>query len=275
MFSGQAFLIHCNDPSRKGQRDSIVKLLQLHQISCIGIFSQPSAPTLPKHFPCCLQNLRTRILKAKANFKHLMLRDSSSTFHIRILWFRAIIRSVFSTLTANQLVSRADWRHGWVEGVVSSKHIRAWKTALENQYDFCMVFEDDVECYDFSSNRLGQLLSELKPLLNQKPLLYIDIAGGFPLEHVLPLSQAVKGDSYQYEFCGVYTNTACGYIVSRGLIESWCDLLNQHEYLSSLPIDHLINYLSLLQPLPAFSGHCRNSIFGHGSFLGSSTSWQV
>jgi len=73
---------------------------------------------------------------------------------------------------------------------------------------------------------------------------------------------------------GVHTNTACGYLVSRALLEAWLQALQQRPALAQLPIDHLINRASALQAPQAISGHWRQPVFRHGSFCGTVRSWQ-
>jgi len=138
-----------------------------------------------------------------------------------------------------------------------------------------LVFEDDVECLPASSQRLQALLDATSALLARMPRLYFDLAGGYPLEQVLPLVGGLPTEGLaDLMLPGVHTNTACGYLVSRALLEAWLQALQRRPVLAHLPIDHLINRASALQAIQAISGHWRQPLFGHGSFCGTVRSWQ-
>jgi hypothetical protein len=170
---------------------------------------------------------------------------------------------------------QAAWRHSQVEAIVSEKHGRAWRQALSAGADLALVFEDDVECVPASQRRLQALLEAVPGLLERQPRLYLDLAGGYPLEQVLPLAESLPCEELaDLMLPGVHTNTACGYLVSRALLEAWLQALQQRPALAQLPIDHLINRASALQAPQAISGHWRQPVFRHGSFCGTVRSWQ-
>ena len=122
---------------------------------------------------------------------------------------------------------------------------------------------------------LQALLAALPAWLERQPRLYLDLAGGYPLEQVLPAAGGLPdGGLADRLLVGVHTNTACAYLVSCALLEAWLQALQRRPALQGLPIDHLINRASALQAPQAISGHWPEPPFRHGSFCGTARSWQ-
>jgi len=137
------------------------------------------------------------------------------------------------------------------------------------------VFEDDVAVMADSLQRLGALLEALPPLLQTSPQLFCDLAGGYPLEQVVPLALALPPMApLEWLLPGVHTNTACAYLVSRPLLQSWRRAEQCHPRLAGLSIDHRINRASATGAEDAVCGHWREPPFRHGSFCGLARSWQ-
>ena len=105
--------------------------------------------------------------------------------------------------------------------------------------------------------------------------MFIDLAGGFEAEKVLPIKTARQLKPFDYFFKGIYTNTACGYLVSKELIKTWLYMIDLNDNLKKLPIDHMINALGINCKSFAYSGHKKYPIFIHGSFQGKVKSWQA
>ena len=135
-----------------------------------------------------------------------------------------------------------------------------------------MVFEDDIVCKKSSNKILKKLIKSLKndPLKYQ----YIDLAGGYPLKKVIPKNKIIKKSEKIIITDGIYTNTACGYLLSKELIKNWLNHLDKEKFNKNFPIDFLMNYLGDNIKLKLISKHFKDSIFLHGSFNGKVNSWQ-
>ena len=76
---------------------------------------------------------------------------------------------------------------------------------------------------------------------------------------------------------GIYTNTACSYLINRNLVKKLYKEYQRSKLNPSFPIDHLINKLGLTinKTTNIFSIHFHKPLFTHGSFKGNIKSWQV
>ena len=142
----------------------------------------------------------------------------------------------------------------------------------KSKAEYIMVFEDDIICDANSSKRLRNFIYDLKNKNNK--FKYFDLAGGYPLESVIPKDRIIKETNYQLIVKGIYTNTACGYLLSREIILNWIKNLNEKKIINNLPIDFLMNYLGDNSSKNLYSIHYKKPFFIHGSFEGKVISWQ-
>ena len=159
-----------------------------------------------------------------------------------------------------------------IDNEISKKHIKAWRDFINNKAEYIFVCEDDILCNEFSSKRLKKLLFELKK--NNIDLEYIDLAGGYTLEKVIPKNRIIENNKSFLKTKGIYTNTACGYLVSKRIILNWINQIDKKRSNQKFPIDFLINYLGTKMKINSYSLHFKDSIFVHGSFNGEVDSWQ-
>ena len=275
MLQIQAYLIHNADPARQAQRQAIAALLAELGIPLELIGQQPPLAPLPLGWRGRSDVLRRELAKLGADFAQRRLRASGAGLALRCRGRWVQLKALLQRMRQPRERLQAVWRHSQVEAIVSDKHGRAWRQALSAGADLALVFEDDVECVPASQRRLQALLEAAPALLERQPRLYLDLAGGYPLEQVLPLAGALSTEGLaDLMLPGVHTNTACAYLVSRALLEAWLQALQRRPALAQLPIDHLINRASALQAPQAISGHWRQPVFRHGSFCGTARSWQ-
>jgi hypothetical protein len=275
MLQIQAYLIHNADLARQAQRQAIAALLSELGISLEPIYRQPPLDPLPPGWSGRWGVLRRELAKVGADFAQRRLRTPATGLALRCRERWIALKELGRWLRAPRQRLQAAWRHSQVEAIVSKKHGCAWRQALSAGADLALVFEDDVECVPASQRRLQALLEAVPGLLERQPRLYLDLAGGYPLDQVLPLAEGLPIEGLaDLMLPGVHTNTACGYLVSRALLEAWLQALQQRPALAQLPIDHLINRASALQAPQAISGHWRQPVFRHGSFCGTVRSWQ-
>jgi len=275
MLQIQAYLIHNADPARQAQRQAIAALLSELGIPVELIHQQPPLAALPPGWRGRRGVLCRELAKLGADFAQRRLRAPAAGLALRCRERWMQLKALLRWLPAPRQQLQAAWRHSQVEAIVSEKHGRAWRQASAAGADLALVFEDDVECLPSSQRRLQALLEAAPALLERQRRLYFDLAGGYPLEQVLPLLEGLPCEGLgDLMLPGVHTNTACGYLVSRALLEAWLQALQRRPALAHLPIDHLINRASALQAPQAISGHWRKPVFRHGSFFGTVLSWQ-
>jgi len=271
----QAYLIHHHDPARQPQRQAIGLLLQQLGIPLTAISEQPPLLPLPAGWRGRWRVLRGSQARLAADFAQRRLRQPGLWLELlaREAWVRS--KQLLQLLGCPEPQLASAWRQLQLERIVSAKHAQAWQGALEAGADVALVFEDDVAVMADSPQRLGALLEALPPLLQTSPQLFCDLAGGYPLEQVVPLPLALPPMApLEWLLPGVHTNTACAYLVSRPLLQAWLGAEQRRSGLGRLAIDHRINRASATGAKGAVCGHWRQPPFRHGSFCGLARSWQ-
>jgi len=271
----QAYLIHHHDPARQPQRQAIGLLLQQLGIPLTAISEQPPLLPLPAGWRGRWRVLRGSQARLAADFAQRRLRQPGHRLELlaREAWVRA--KQLLQLLGCPEPQLAPAWRQLQLERIVSAKHAQGGQGALEAGADAALVFEDDVAVMADSLQRLGALLEALPPLLQRYPQLFCDLAGGYPLEQVVPLPLALPPmDPLEWLLPGVHTNTACAYLVSRPLLQAWLGAEQRRYGLAGLAIDHRINRASATGAEDAVSGHWSEPPFRHGSFCGLARSWQ-
>ena len=106
---------------------------------------------------------------------------------------------------------------------------------------------------------------------------YIDLAGGYKVDEIIPSRRIKKVEDNFFIVEGIYTNTACSYLINRNLILKLFAEYQKSKLNNSLPIDHLINKLGLRinSSLDTSSIHYSKPLFTHGSFKANIKSWQI
>ena len=272
----QAYLIHHHDPDRQRQRQAIGNLLQQLGIPLTAISEQPPLQPLPQGWRGRWWVLRGNQARLAADFAQRRLRQPQRSLELfgRGGWVR--FKQLLQLLRCSPAQRASVWRQLQVEAIVSAKHAKAWRLALQAGAEAALVFEDDVAVVASSLLRLRDLIQALPNLLNRYPELYLDLAGGYPLEQVVPLPLALNSMApVEWLLPGVHTNTACAYVVSKPLLQAWQRAEQRGPALAGLPIDHRINRASAIEAADAVSGHWREPPFRHGSFCGLARSWQL
>ena len=97
------------------------------------------------------------------------------------------------------------------------------------------------------------------------------------MNDVIPKRKFKKSKDEFILIKGIYTNTACSYLINRNLIKKFYSEYNKSNLNNYFPIDHLINKLGLKinKANNIFSIHFHNPLFTHGSFKGNIKSWQI
>jgi hypothetical protein len=275
MLQIQAYLIHNADPARQAQRQAIASLLTALEIPLTAIHEQPPLVALPRGWSGRWLLQRLSSARVTADFAQRRLREPRRVLDLRCRQAWVQLKGAWKLWVGSEVQLEALWRQLQVELIVSGKHGQAWRQALQSGVDAALVFEDDVTTGPASLERCTHLLQALPDMLSRHRRLYCDLAGGYPLEQVLPLHQASPGDGpMEMVLPGVHTNTACAYLVSRPLLEAWRRVEARHQGLARLPIDHRINRASAIGAEGAICGHWQEPPFRHGSFCGLVRSWQ-
>lgn len=275
MLQLQAYLIHHHDPDRQPQRQAIGLLMQQLGIPLTAISEQPPLLPLPAGWRGRWRVLRGSQARLAADFAQRRLRQPGQRLELLVREAWVLCKQLWQLLrcTDDQLASA--WRQLQLERIVSAKHAQAWRLALKAGADAAFVFEDDVAVTPASLQRLRELIQALPLVLQRYSQLFCDLAGGYPLEQVVPLSVALPPMApLEWLLPGVHTNTACAYLVSWPLLQAWRQAEQRRPGLAGLAIDHRINRASATGPEDAVCGHWREPPFRHGSFCGLARSWQ-
>ena len=270
----KAYLIHNKDPKRQKNRKTIKEFLKTFSIDTSSIYKQNDLKDVKNKII-----LKSKIISNKLNYSlseyhYQKLISQKSKLFLLLNRYLNIIKIIIKYSFTSKKVDKTILKHIFIEQSVTSKHIKAWEAFVSSQKQIIIVFEDDIECNKNSHKEFSSLLDNLNQLMVDYPNLYIDLAGGFEAEKVLPIHKSRPIKPFDHFFKGIYTNTACGYLVNKDLIKTWLKMIDLNENLKKLPIDHMINALGNNCKNFAYSGHKKYPIFIHGSFVGNVKSWQ-
>ena len=268
------YLIHNNSNDRIFLRNRIQNLADKLSIDLIEIYKQKKNLKIKFNLKFKLKILRIYLLRIIYDIKHK--KDFSVNFFYLIL--KSIFKlnkSIIKLFLKNKNHNIKAYRHIMIETFVTKKHIRAWEHFLKSKKEIMVVFEDDVICKNDTEKRLKDLFNKLKAFESNN--IFIDLAGGYKAEDVIPTRKIKKLEDKFFIVEGIYTNTACSYLINRNLIKLLYEEYQKTKLNNSFPIDHLINKLGLkiLKKPNLLSIHFHNPLFTHGSFAGNIKSWQI
>ncbi len=268
------YLIHNNSINRIYIREKIKLLVESLNFDLVEIFKQESLSNLKtniknKFLIIKIQLLRLFHINSKIkNGKYIKLSDSYLHFFLKIS--KLVLKIIFQ----NKQQDLICLKHLKIEQLVTRKHIKAWEEFLKTENYFMVVFEDDALVKDNSAKRLKDLLKRLENI--DFEFLFIDLAGGFNYKEVVPKDNILKNNKSDIYIEGLFTNTACCYLMNRCLVEKLYNEFCASDIYLNFPIDNLMNNLNtkLKNPKQTLSFHFHNPIFTHGSFEGEVKSWQ-
>ncbi|MFN4327826.1 MAG: hypothetical protein ACK4FF_03020 [Limnobacter sp.] len=199
------------------------------------------------------------------------LSDRRSKLRIILSFVPTLFKSLGLSKSGSSLRKRA-----CIEGFVTDKHIRCWSRALEEKCSLAIIFEDDAIIDRSSLINLVRVLSS--KIIDFQDALYVDLAGGFPLEKVSGglLKNNEKLPADWIHLVRPITNTACVYAVNDKLIEYFLSRALSSPAMRELPIDWFMNNIFLRSEKEGFKVSCFHafpSVFEHGSFTGKYPSW--
>jgi hypothetical protein len=164
---------------------------------------------------------------------------------------------------------REHFRPAVVEQLLTDKHARAWTSFVGSGSDFLAVFEDDVIFRDDSIDRFTAVLDSFDhPVVDS---IYLDLAGGFPLDKIVPRSVTRVRLGETLRFAIPFANTTAGYLISRPLAERILTVLAWRPGLRRLGPGWLLNELlaTTHRVDPVVCLHADPPIFDHGTFTGA------
>lgn len=156
-----------------------------------------------------------------------------------------------------------------IEQVVTEKHARAWSTFLDSEADVLVVLEDDAVVPEGAAAQLAAILADDR--IDARRLLYLDLAGGFPLRKLCEPSVLEHLGGGLIRIRSPFGNTTCGYAISRPLAAAMLTELTWDPVLRRIGPDWLVNELMMRihKRTPIDCIHTEPTILGHGSFLGT------
>ena len=267
------YLIHNNSSDRVYTRNRLKDLANNLNIDLIEIYKQKSNFKIKFTFKNKLKLLKIYFFRIFYNLKHK--RDFSFKFYLLLLKsLSSLTISIVNLIFKNRHQNLNNIQHIMIEKIVTKKHIKAWKHFLKSDKDIMVIFEDDAICKKDTEKRLKDFFNRLKHFdLNN---IFIDLAGGFNIEDIVQLRKIKKSKDEFFLVKGIYTNTACSYLINRNLLKKLYKEYHRSKSNHSFPIDNLINKLGLKiknkQNLSSI--HFYQPLFTHGSFEGNIKSWQ-
>ena len=204
----------------------------------------------------------------------LRLRRNVALAFVQKSWYRRLNHrdgSWGANCKATWAIWKSSDREVFVEQAVTDKHVQAWRTAIDGGFEYVMILEDDARFLRDSVQLIVQFIDWIRV---QDGDVYIDLAGGLELEHIKGSAQ-VKQRIFGFSmFDRPLTNTACAYVLSRGLVGNLSSLIRRDPYLKLLPIDWCLNAAFLHIANSIGFWHATPPVLGHGSFTGASKSWR-
>tara|TARA_A100001011_G_scaffold303316_1_gene317281 strand:+ start:1056 stop:1877 length:822 start_codon:yes stop_codon:yes gene_type:complete len=266
------YLIHNNSIDRFDLRNQIQNLAKKLNIDFFEIYKQRNNLKINFTFKLKLRILRIYFLRFFYNLKHK--KEFSLNFYS--LLFKSLLnfnKSIINLIFKNANENKQDYKHIMIESLVTKKHIKAWKHFLKSKKEIMVIFEDDAICKNDTEKRLKDFIFKINDF--DFDYIYIDLAGGLDLKDVIP-ARMIKKSNYEFLLLdGIFTNTACSYLINRNLIKLLYKEYHKSKLNRSFPIDHLINKLGLKIKQNIISIHFHNPLFTHGSFKGNIKSWQI
>ncbi len=268
------YLIHNNSRDRIYLRNKLQNLANNLSINLIEIYKQKN--NFKKQFSIKdkLKILKIYYLRIFYNLKH----KKELTFNFYLLFLKSffyLINSTKKLLLTNRDDTLKTYKQIKIEEIITKKHIRAWKHFLKSKKEIMVIFEDDVICKKDTERRLRYFFDKLNNI--ELDNFFIDYAGGLDPKDVIP-KRKIKKTKHEYIVVkGIYTNTACSYLINRNLVKQLYDEYQRSKLNHFFPIDHLINKLGLIisKNKSTFSIHFHDPLFTHGSFKGNIKSWQI
>lgn len=176
----------------------------------------------------------------------------------------------------NKDMRRRIQRSSAIETIVSDKHIRSWNLFNESKCDFIIVFEDDAVFDRNSIDKLIMCMERVSPTSKEDMYLYVDLAGGCSITDlkISNLSLGVLNGIIDYK--KPVTNTACGYLVNRVLIERFIYLITKRPSYRLIAVDWMMNKLLIESDgvLPTQCFHFDPPALEHGSVTGKFQAWK-
>ena len=268
------YLIHNNSEDRIHLRKKIMKIAINLNIDLSEIYKQRKTITLNSYLKSKFIIIKIKILRIFYNLKH----KNEFTFDFYFFLFKTLIKlnkSITQLLFKDKNEILKIYNHTKIESFVTKKHIKAWKNFLKSKKEIMIIFEDDAVCKKDTEKRLRELLIKLKNI--EFDNIFVDLAGGYKLDEVIPSNKFLNSEDELIFVKGLYTNTACSYLINRNLVKKLYYEYTKSKLNNSLPIDHLINKLGLqiTRNIKISSIHFYDPIFTHGSFKGNIKSWQI
>lgn len=169
--------------------------------------------------------------------------------------------------------SRSSASHrSFIELALSAKHELAWRRALEDRADLLVVLEDDARHDVHSLHRIRALLAQVRAegaLENA----YVDLAGGLSRRELrLERRELPRADGV-FRLSRPASNTACGYLLGRRVVEGLAELTIREPSVNRLPADWILNRFFMdaatdTQRPEIVCLHSRPHALRHGSFTG-------
>jgi len=268
------YIIHNNSEDRSYLRNRLQKLANKLNIDLIEIYKQRKNLKIKFSLKYKIIILRTYFLRNFYDLRHK--KDFSFRFVFLLLnyFFKLTKYTINIVFKSRDEVIKA-YKHIRIESLVTQKHIRAWRHFIKSEKEILIVFEDDAICKKDTEGRLKNLLEKLNNFNLDN--IFIDLAGGYKIKEIIPSTKIKKIEDKFFIIEGIYTNTACSYLINRNLILKLFEEYQKSKLHNSLPIDHLINKLGLRinRSLNTSSIHYSKPLFTHGSFKGNIKSWQI
>ena len=269
-----AGLIHHRAPEREGNRQALRRLLDNCSIPVEEIVQQRPIRTQPWLVRARLRWLAWSWVKGAYDVLHRHRMGKLGRRAATVQLLRQSLRLLATAgLSSDRDVGRLDHQLE-LEQILRDKHLVAWTRFLERREDWLLMLEDDATIPVDGDERFRACLQVPWERLLFTPLLYLDLAGGFPpLSVINPTHQwdsPVENAPYLSRV--ISTNTTCCYLVHRSLVEVWCRSYAQARFwIRWLPVDHLINALSArcCRRNMAYCLHWPTPVLAHGSMEGA------
>ncbi len=268
------YLIHNNSSDRIDLRNRLQNLANNLSIDLTEIYKQKNNFKKQLILKDKLKIIKIYFLRFFYNLKHK--KDLTFNFYFLILKsFIYLINSTIKLFLKNNNYIIKTFQQIKVEELITKKHIRAWEHFLNSKKEIMVIFEDDAICKKDTERRLKKLFNKLNNIDFDN--FFIDFAGGLDPKDVIP-KRKIKKCNYEFIIVkGIYTNTACSYLINRNLVKKLYEGYQRSKLNHFFPIDHLINKLGLKinKKDDIYSMHFHDPLFTHGSFKSNIKSWQV
>jgi hypothetical protein len=145
-----------------------------------------------------------------------------------------------------EITRRSGSKYAWKQLNLTGKHMFLWQDFLESDFDYLIVFEDDISCNPNSELNLDTVLRYISTFENQP--IFVNLIHQFNLRNQ-EIHLEYEKPSEHFYFTKVFANTTGAYIINRQMAQYLFEAILVEPNLRVMGADWLIGLLARKIPI--------------------------